>query len=131
MKIRDKVVGILCGKTSTGKTANGKVAFNFSVAVYDPFKRENKFWKCAAFGKVAEIIMDRYEDKATVILDAEVDVDEWTNREGNKVITPKLTVTAVDMIEWRIKKKLGGYADEPQARSADEAGPDDDDDLPF
>lgn len=73
---------------------------NFSIAVDRRFKSEGgpeaDFFDCTAFRKTAEFI-EKYVDKGTrVIVDGELQNDNYVNKEGQKVYRTRIMVERID-----------------------------------
>ncbi|MEE3481883.1 MAG: single-stranded DNA-binding protein [Lachnospiraceae bacterium] len=85
--------------------ANEMAIARFSIAVDRRFKREGQpeadFFNCTAFRKTAEFI-EKYLKKGTkVVVEGQVQNDNYTNKDGQKVYG---TVIVVDNIEFAESK---------------------------
>lgn len=81
--------GRLTSDAATRSGENGRLVVKFRVAVKRDVKRDNEpdadFFSCTAFGKVAERLDKLKITKGTkLIVDGKVQVDEFTDRDGNK-----------------------------------------------
>lgn len=127
-------------------TASGAKIADFSVAVNRTFKRDGQpdadFFNCAAFGKKAEFV-EKYVRKGTkLVIEGQVQNNNYTNKEGQKVYG---TLIVVDNMEFAESKKASTtaeatadapVADIPAAATAQPGDefvsmPADVDDLPF
>lgn len=75
----------------------------FNVAVNRKFRREGQpeadFFDCTAFRKTAEFI-EKYLRKGTkVVLDGELQNDNYTNKEGQKVYRTRIMVNEIEFAE--------------------------------
>ena len=69
--------------------ANNTPICHFSIADNRSFKREGQpeadFFDCVAFNKKAEAIQNYLKKGSQILLDGEVQNDDYTNRDGQKV----------------------------------------------
>lgn len=75
----------------------------FSIAVDRRFKRDGQptadFFNCTAFGKQAEFI-ERYLKKGTkIVLDGEVQNDNYTDKNGNMVYGTQIIANQIEFAE--------------------------------
>ena len=109
--------------------ANNTAVARFSIAVDRRFKRDGQptadFFNCTAFGRTAEFI-ERYLRKGTkIVLDGELQNDNYTNKDGNMVYGMRIIVNNVEFAESKnasggnggFNSGDGGFA------PADAAGP--------
>lgn len=107
-----------------GGSNNGAIA-RFSIAVDRRFKREGQpeadFFNCTAFGRTGEFV-EKYLRKGTkVVLDGEVQNDNYTNKEGQKVYGTQIIVNQLEFAESKNAQGGGGndYAPTPNAAQGD------------
>ena len=85
-----------------GGTQNIAIA-RFSIAVDRRFKREGQpdadFFNCTAFGKTAEFI-EKYLHKGTkVVLEGEMQNDNYTNKQGQMVYGFRVIANSIEFAE--------------------------------
>ena len=83
--------------------ANNTAIARFSIAVDRRFKREGQptadFFNCTAFGKTGEFV-EKYLKKGTkVVLDGELQNDNYTNKEGQTVYGMQIIVNSLEFAE--------------------------------
>ncbi len=83
--------------------ANNTCVARFSIAVDRRFKREGEptadFFNCTAFGKQGEFV-EKYLRKGTkVVLDGELQNDNYTNREGQMVYGMRIITNSIEFAE--------------------------------
>ena len=120
-------IGRLCNEPEIRYTAQkNEACANFRIAVDRKFKTEGRpdadFFKCSAFGKTAEFVEKYIRKGMKVGVTARVQNDEFTNREGKRVVT---TYFLVESIEFCEKKQ---EAPAPDPAGFMNAG---DEELPF
>lgn len=99
-----------------GGSSGGAIA-RFSIAVDRRFKREGQpeadFFNCTAFGKTGEFV-EKYLHKGTkILLDGEVQNDNYTNKEGQKVYSTQIIVNQIEFAESKNAQSNGGGGFEP------------------
>ena len=82
---------------------NNNAVARFSIAVDRRFKREGQptadFFNCTAFGKTGEFV-EKYLKKGTkIVLDGELQNDNYTNKEGQMVYGMQIIVNSVEFAE--------------------------------
>ena len=91
--------------------SNDLAVATFSIAVDRRFKREGQpeadFFDCTAFRKTAEFI-EKYLHKGTkVVLDGELQNDNYTNKEGQKVYRTRIMVNQIEFAESKAASQSG------------------------
>ena len=91
--------------------SNDLAVANFSIAVDRRFKREGQpeadFFDCTAFRKTAEFI-EKYLHKGTkVVIDGELQSDNYTNKEGQKVYRNRIMVNQIEFAESKAASQSG------------------------
>lgn len=81
----------------------GSAVSKFSLAVDRRYKREGQpgadFFNCVAFGKTAEFT-EKYLKKGTkVVLEGELQNNNYTNKEGQKVYGMQIVVNSLEFAE--------------------------------
>ncbi|MBQ1548366.1 MAG: single-stranded DNA-binding protein [Lachnospiraceae bacterium] len=127
---------------------SGATVARFSIAVDRRFKREGQpeadFFNCTAFGKTGEFV-EKYLKKGTkVVIDGEVQNDNYTNKEGQTVYGTQIIINTIEFAESKAAAErngsytppAGGPAPAPTTDAGDgfmniPEGVDDDDELPF
>ncbi len=92
--------------------ANNNAIARFSIAVDRRFKREGQpdadFFNCTAFGKLGEFV-EKYLHKGTkIVLDGEVQNDNYTNKEGQKVYGTRIIANQIEFAESKNAQTQGG-----------------------
>jgi single-strand DNA-binding protein len=83
--------------------ANNTAIARFSIAVDRRFKREGQptadFFNCTAFGKTGEFV-EKYLKKGTkVVLEGELQNNNYTNKDGQKVYGMQIVVNSLEFAE--------------------------------
>ncbi len=108
--------------------ANNTAVARFSIAVDRRFKRDGQptadFFNCTAFGRTGEFV-ERYLRKGTkVVLDGELQNDNYTNKEGRMVYGMQIIVNNVEFAESKNASGQGGFTSgDGGFAPADAAGP--------
>ncbi|MGN0240560.1 MAG: single-stranded DNA-binding protein [Candidatus Weimeria sp.] len=107
----------------------------FSIAVDRRFKREGQpeadFFNCTAFGKTGEFV-EKYLHKGTkVVLDGEMQNDNYQNKQGQMVYGFRVIVNSIEFAESKAASQSSAAApvqQPPQGGGSDEqpAAPSDD-----
>jgi single-strand DNA-binding protein len=84
-------------------SSEGNAVSKFSLAVDRRYKREGQpdadFFNCVAFGKTAEFT-EKYLKKGTkVVLDGELQNNNYTNKEGQRVYGIQIVVNSLEFAE--------------------------------
>jgi single-strand DNA-binding protein len=84
-------------------SSEGNAVSKFSLAVDRRYKREGQpdadFFNCVAFGKTAEFT-EKYLKKGTkVVLDGELQNNNYTNKDGQKVYGMQIVVNSLEFAE--------------------------------
>ncbi len=96
-----------------GGASNTGIA-RFGIAVDRRFKREGQpeadFFNCVAFGRLAEF-SEKYLHKGTkILLEGEVQNDNYTNKEGRMVYGIQIVANNIEFAESKNAASGGGYA---------------------
>ena len=129
--------------------ANNTAVAGFRLAVNRRFKREGQpdadFFRCTAFGRTGEFV-ERYLHKGTkVVLDGEIQNDNYRNKDGNMVYGMQIIVNQIEFAESKraAEQNGGGFIpSEPAGAPAGAPNPApagfmnidtdvDDDEIPF
>jgi len=89
------IAGNLTRDPEMNTTTNGTPVTNFRVATSrraGKDKERSTFIDCAAFSKLAEIIMQYAKVGTNVLVIGTLDEDEWTDQDGNKRFKHYITV---------------------------------------
>ena len=83
--------------------ANNTAVARYSIAVDRRFKREGQptadFFNCTSFGKQGEFV-EKYLRKGTkVVIEGELQNDNYTNKEGQMVYGMRIIVNSVEFAE--------------------------------
>ncbi len=94
-----------------GGASNSCIA-KFSIAVDRRFKREGQpdadFFNCTAFGKTGEFV-EKYIKKGTkIVLDGEIQNDNYTNKEGQKVYGFNIIANTIEFAESKNASQNNG-----------------------
>lgn len=90
----------------------------FGIAVDRRFKREGQpdadFFNCTAFGKTGEFV-EKYLHKGTkVVLDGEMQNDNYTNKQGQMVYGFRVIVNSIEFAESKAASQSSAAAPVPQ-----------------
>ncbi|MBQ7677747.1 MAG: single-stranded DNA-binding protein [Lachnospiraceae bacterium] len=94
-----------------GGATNTAIA-RFSIAVDRRFKRDGQptadFFECRAFGKQGEFV-EKYLHKGTkVVIDGEIQNDNYTNKDGQKVYGTQIITNQIEFAESKNAQGGGG-----------------------
>lgn len=94
-----------------GGQSNSAIA-RFSIAVDRRFKREGQpstdFFNCTAFGKLGEFV-EKYLKKGTkVVLDGELQNDNYQNKEGQMVYGMRIIANQIEFAESKRAQEENG-----------------------
>ena len=100
---------------------SGTGVASFSIAVDRRFKRDGQpeadFFNCTAFGKQGEFV-EKYLKKGTkVLLEGEIQQNNYTNRDGQEVRSYQVITNSIEFAES--KNAAGNGGDYSQAPSTD------------
>ena len=124
-------MGRLVRDPEVNATGNTKYA-RFSIACDRRFKRDGQpdadFFNCISFGKQADFV-EKYLKKGTkIMITGRVEINSYTNREGQKVNTPQITCEEIEFAESKAAQNTSRKTPENDYVSIpDNAG----DELPF
>ncbi len=101
---------------------NNTAVARFSIAVDRRFKREGQpeadFFNCTAFGKTGEFV-EKYLKKGTkVVLDGEIQNDNYTNKEGQMVYGTQIIINNIEFAESKAASQQNAGAYVPPAGGA-------------
>lgn len=94
-----------------GGSSNMAIA-RFSIAVDRRFKRDGQpqtdYFNCTAFGKLGEFV-EKYLKKGTkILLDGELQNDNYTNKEGQMVYGMRIIANSIEFAESKRAQESGG-----------------------
>ena len=103
---------------------SGSGIASFSLAVDRRFKREGQpeadFFNCTAFGKLGEFV-EKYLRKGTkVVLEGEIQNNNYTNKEGQMVYNVQIIANNIEFAE---SKNASGSGDVSYSAPATDAAP--------
>ena len=119
-------VVILCGRLTRDPEvrygASGNAVANFSIAVDRRFKREGQaeadFFNCVSFGKQAEFV-EKYLGKGTkILLQGEIQNNNYTNKDGQEVRTVQIITNSIEFAESKNNQQGNQQKTEPQNEPA-------------
>lgn len=99
---------------------------NFTVAANNSFRDEASFFNCFIFAKKAEVIDKFFKKGSEIVVYGEMQQENYTNKDGQKVYGWKLRVEQFDFCG---SKKDGNS--NPDSSVPDGFEPIDDEDIPF
>ena len=88
------------GRDGEGKQAGGTSLFEFSVAEDVGFgdRKSTNWWKVQLWGKQAEgKLVDYLVKGQQVVVFGEVTMREWTDKDGNKRLSPEIRANSVQL----------------------------------
>ena len=90
----------------------------FSIAVDRRFKREGQpdadFFNCTAFGKTGEFVEKYFHKGTKVVLDGEMQNDNYTNKQGQMVYGFRVIVNSIEFAESKAASQSSAAAPVPQ-----------------
>ena len=131
-------VTILTGRITKDlelKQAGQTTVTNFSLAVDNPFKKDDvSFFDVAAFGKTAELLNNYCNKGSKILIEGNLKQDRFTDKEGNNRSVVRVVANRVEFLD----SKGSNQGQEPKKQSNNpfanaNGGPVDitDEDLPF
>ena len=131
-------VTILTGRITKDlelKQAGQTTVTNFSLAVDNPFKRDDtSFFDVVAFGKTAELLNNYCSKGSKILVEGNLKQDRFTDKEGNNRSVVRVVANRVEFLD----SKGSNQGQAPKKQSNDpfanaNGGPVDitDEDLPF
>ena len=128
-------VTILTGRITKDlelKQAGQTTVTNFSLAVDNPFKRDDtSFFDVAAFGKTAELLNNYCNKGSKILIEGNLKQDRFTDKEGNNRSVVRVVANRVEFLD----SKGSNQGQAPKQQSNDpfaNAGVDvDSETLPF
>lgn len=130
-------VGRLTRNPELRHTPSGTAVCNFDIAVDSYFsangemKKETVFYKCVAWGNVAEAVHKNTEKGKAVMVEGRFYEEAWQTKDGQDRKALKLRCNRVQALEWSNEQSSGDdYGNESQSRR----GNDDDEfdgEMPF
>ena len=99
----------------------------FTIAVDRRFKRDGQptadFFNCTALGKLGEFV-EKYLKKGTkIVLEGEIQNDNYTNKEGQMVYGTQILASSIEFAESKNSGGNGGGAAPASQNQAAPAGP--------
>jgi len=111
---------------------NNTAVVRFRIAVDRRFKREGQpeadFFNCTAFGKTGEFIEKYFRKGNRILVDGEIQNDNYTNKEGQTVYGMQIIVNNAEFTESKASAQqsagsytppVGGPAPAPTADAGD------------
>ena len=114
------------------KQAGQTTVTNFSLAVDNPFKRDDtSFFDVVAFGKTAELLNNYCSKGSKILVEGNLKQDRFTDKEGKNRSVVRVVANRVEFLDSKGSNQ--GQAPKQQANDPfANAAPDvDDRDLPF
>ena len=106
-------------------TQGGDSIVSFSVAVGSGYgdKAKTSWVKCSIFGKRGESVLPYLKKGQKVGVSGEFSMNEWTNKDGQKVSTPEVRVNDLEL--------LGSKSDKSEKQEKEPIYAGHEDDIPF
>lgn len=115
--------GRLCKDPEVRYGANNTAIARFSIAVDRRFKRDGQptadFFNCTAFGKTGEFIEKYFHKGSKILVNGEMQNDNYKNKDGQMVYGFQVLVNNVEFAESKAASQQNGYA--PQAAPVQQA----------
>lgn len=84
------------------KQAGQKQVINFSVAVENPFKKDDaSFFEIVAFGKTAELLNTYCGKGSKIGVDGTLKQDRFTDKEGNNRSVVRITANRIEFLDTK------------------------------
>lgn len=131
------MMGRLTADPEIRYSQNGTGIAKFTIAVDRRFKKEGQpeadFHNCTCFGKLAEFTEKYLHKGIKIVVNGELQDNNYTNRNGEKVYSKQLILNSIEFAE---SKSSSGQANSRPAQQPDKDGfmniPDGiDEELPF
>lgn len=126
------LLGRLTADPELKQTGNGVSVVQFTVAVNRAYSKEDQktdFLDCTAFNKKAEFLSKYFRKGSSVIVFGNIQVESFTDKEGNKRKSTRIIVDEVQFGESKQNKTEDVGA--PEAPIFEELSPEEQSDLPF
>ena len=128
-------VTILTGRITKDlelKQAGQTTVTNFSLAVDNPFKRDDaSFFDIAAFGKTAELLNNYCNKGSKILIEGNLKQDRFTDKEGKNRWVVRVVANRVEFLDSKGSNQ-GQAAPKQQSNDPFANGPDvDSETLPF
>lgn len=96
--------GRLTAKPELKQTPNGVSCLRFTIAVSRHYVKDEEaqradFISCVAWRKTAEFIAQYFDKGSSIYLDGELQVRDYTDKEGNKRYVSEVIVSAVQFVD--------------------------------
>ena len=112
-------VTILTGRITKDlelKQAGQTTVTNFSLAVDNPFKRDDtSFFDVVAFGKTAELLNNYCSKGSKILVEGNLKQDRFTDKEGNNRSVVRVVANRVEFLDSKGSNQ--GQAPKQQANS--------------
>ena len=121
-------------------TTSGQTVCTFSIAVSRLISKERKeagaqavdFFNCTMFGERASTLCGWLKKGTRAAVTGRMQIDNYTDAQGNRRITPKIIVSEVDFLQTKPRNNdQADVAWAPQAPQQPQLQPSADDELPF
>ena len=102
---------IMTGRTTKDAelryASTGTAVANFTLAVDRGFGENKKtdFWRCVVWKGQAELVAERVGKGSKILIEGEIGINEWEDREGNKRKDPEITVQRVEFIDLKNEQR--------------------------
>ncbi len=97
------LMGRLTRDPEERSSSTGTSLARFSIAVDRRFKRDGQptadFFNCTAFGKTAEFVVKYLKKGTKIVLDGEIQNDNYTNKEGQMVYGVQILANSIEFAE--------------------------------
>jgi len=111
--------GRLCNDPDVRYGTNSNAIAKFSIAVDRRFKRDGQptadFFNCVAFGKTGEFIEKYFHKGSKILLNGEMQNNNYKNKEGQMVYGFQVTVNNVEFAESKSQQNNAQQAKQQQA----------------
>ncbi len=93
-------------------SGEGKTFVNFTLAVNRNYKsNEADFFDCVAFGNTADYILNYIHKGYLVLVEGNLQIDKWQDRNGVNHSKPKIIVNVVRNFESKKKENIEEYTE--------------------
>ena len=111
--------GRLCNDPDVRYGTNSNAIAKFSIAVDRRFKRDGQptadFFNCVAFGKTGEFIEKYFHKGSKILLNGEMQNNNYKNKEGQMVYGFQVLVNNVEFAESKSQQNNAQQAKQQQA----------------
>lgn len=100
------MIGRTTEKPNTKTAKNGGLFTVFNLAVNRTYEKETDFFQCISFGRTAEVILKYVEKGDLILVEGEIQINKWQDRNGVNRETPQIIIRNVVFLETKKKGRV-------------------------